>query len=175
MVRIHTRYRGDTLLTAESRFLENLNQYLQLKHITMPTLNSDALRTEFWNENISEPIDDTALSMALFLIDPLFHKTRSGEDFEPRSKPARNFTGTHFGACQIGNLIINAQCLGAPLVGDHKWPYSLGGDTSPGNLLKLCATCNRQKSSSIIFYPWSDDTLPPWIVSMLVELKSAKS
>jgi 5-methylcytosine-specific restriction endonuclease McrA len=137
-------------------------------------LNSHSIRTEFWRANIGNPIQDTPLPVALFLIDPMFHERRNGSDFIPRATNARTFSETHHGDCEIGELVVDAKCTGKPLVGDHQWPHSLGGETLGDNLLKLCPSCNRQKSSSVLYYPWSNEELPNWLVQMLNELNLAK-
>jgi hypothetical protein len=162
------------LLEANDFFLENLNQYLHYKQVILPTLNSHQLRTKFWKNNISSSIEIIPLPLALFLVDPKFHETKRGVFYEPRQNRNRSFTGTHYGKCKIGDLIADVKCQGTPLVGDHKWPYSLGGDTTPDNLLKLCPECNRQKSSSVVFYPWDTEELPNWICEMLNRLRSVK-
>ena len=162
------------MLEANVFFLENLNQYLHYKQVVLPTLNSHQLRTEFWNKSISDSVESTPLPLALFLVDPKFHETKRGELIDPRQNRNRSFPGPHFGDCKVEDLIANVKCQGTPLVGDHKWPYSLGGDTTPDNLLKLCPECNRQKSSSIVFFPWDTEELPNWLREMLIRLQMVK-
>ena len=171
---IPTQFLGDKLLTAGPVFLNNLNQYLHLKHVISPSLNSHSIRTQFWLENICHPIQDTPLPIALFLIDPMFYERRNGSNFIPRASNARTFSGPHHGNCEIGKLVLNAECTGKPLVGDHQWPHSLGGETLGDNLLKLCPSCNRQKSSSILYYPWGNQQLPNWLVQMIHKLHQVK-
>lgn len=76
----------------------------------------------------------------------------------PKDKrdPARAFTATSKreaaelagGRCE-GTRLIRCRHRGDDLHGDHWYPHSRGGATTPANLVMLCPKCNRRKSDKI--------------------------
>ena len=122
----------------------------------------------------------------LVLVHPKFSKDSVGNDFRDRLDQSRNMTMLHHerddGPCQIKYLIDTTPCVynefpqfrPGRFVGDHVWPYSLGGPTNtranlPLNRLILCSSCNGAKSNSIYSYKFEE--LPNWLVKRLYEIK----
>lgn len=76
----------------------------------------------------------------------------------PKDKrdPVRVFTSTikreaaemAGGRCE-GTRVIRCRRRGNDLHGDHWYPHSRGGATTPVNLVMLCPKCNRRKSDKI--------------------------
>ena len=117
--------------------------------------------------------------LGLVLIHPKFSKDSEGDCFREQLDQSRNMTvldeEKRHGQCQIHFLENTNKCIyiefpefrEGVFVGDHVWPYSLGGPTNSRvnlnlNRLILCKACNEAKSNSI--YSFDFNTTPDWLV-----------
>lgn len=123
-----------------------------------------------WNSRYHEAVGEelTMLnSLGLALIHPDFCYNRFGENFREHFLDASRKMSLdeeeRIGNCQI-KQITGEECAfnefpheRGRLVGDHLWPYALGGPTNDKdnwhrNRLLLCKNCNNAKSSSVATY-----------------------
>lgn len=130
-------------------------------------------RYRVWNEAYpdSKGIKLTSLNiLGLAMIHPDFCYDRFGEDFRiPFLDVNRTMSvdeEERSGLCQI-KQISDEECAfneypeeRGRLVGDHLWPFSLGGPSNDKdhwhmNRLLLCSICNNAKSSSVATYNFS--------------------
>lgn len=117
--------------------------------------------------------------LGLVLIHPVFCKDSEGDCFREQLDRVRSMTvldgEKKHGPCQIHHLQNRNKCIynefpefrDGVFVGDHVWPYSLGGPTNSRsdlnlNRLILCKSCNEAKSNSI--YSFNFDITPDWLV-----------
>lgn len=59
------------------------------------------------------------------------------------------------------------------VVGDHVFPYSLGGPTVATNKIHLCRIHNQMKSNDVHVFPW-DAPPPPWLPICLDAIRRLK-
>lgn len=81
------------------------------------------------------------------------HRKRDKEDrdsrraFSSREKSLASKMCNH--RCEGTGVLFRCRYRGNDLHGDHWYPHSKGGATSPENLVMLCPSCNRSKSDHI--------------------------
>lgn len=51
--------------------------------------------------------------------------------------------------CEGIRVFLRCKYQGRDLQGDHWFPYSRGGKTSPENLVMLCSRCNKKKTNHV--------------------------
>lgn len=59
------------------------------------------------------------------------------------------------------------------VVGDHLFPYSLGGPTVATNKIHLCALHNQMKSNDVHVFPW-EAPAPTWLPNCLDSIRRLK-
>ena len=122
------------------------------------------------------------------LIHPQFCYDLNGQNFRNDLDNSRNMivlTDEKNHPCQISKIIPDYDCifneypnfLNGNVVGDHIWPYSLGGRTNSradlkSNRLLLCNSCNTSKSNSIFHYDWKE---PVWLKERLSIINRRKT
>jgi hypothetical protein len=122
------------------------------------------------------------------LIHPQFCYDLNGENFRDELDNSRSMVvlpdeKNH--PCEISKIISDYECIfnehrkfrNGNVVGDHLWPYSLGGPTNSradltSNRLLLCNSCNTSKSNSIFHYNWEEHG---WLFDRLGTIKRKKS
>ena len=107
----------------------------------------------------------------LVLCHPAFSVDKSGDNFRhilDSQRIMHVYDNERRGRCQLRRL-NGSECIfnsydefKGQLVGDHEWPYSLGGPSNDRNdihrnRLLLCEYCNSTKSSSILLFDFSND------------------
>lgn len=143
-----------------------------------------------WNEIYPDSFGGelTRLNLlGLALIHPDFCYNRFGENFRiPFLDASRTMSvddEERIGVCQI-KQISGEECAfnefpeeRGRLVGDHLWPFALGGPTNDGNnwhtnRLLLCTNCNNAKSSSVATYKFTKRI--NWLHNRLHEISILK-
>jgi hypothetical protein len=56
------------------------------------------------------------------------------------------------------------------IVGDHLFPYALGGPTVPANKILLCARHNSLKGCDVHVFPWERRAEPEWLRPLLARI-----
>ena len=126
-----------------------------------------------WNSGYpgAHGVDLTRLNLVgLGLIHPDFCYNRFGENFRTTFLDVKRAMSIdeheRLGKCQI-QQISGEECAfnefpeeRGRLVGDHLWPYALGGPSNDAdhwhrNRLLLCKNCNSAKSSSVATYSFT--------------------
>ena len=64
--------------------------------------------------------------------------------------------------------------LEGQVVGDHIFPYSLGGPTVGSNKVHLCVLHNQMKSNDVHVFPWETAELP-WLPICLKAIRRLKA
>jgi len=126
-----------------------------------------------WNSEYPMALGGELTMLNLFglaLIHPNFCYDRFGENFRKQFLDTNRTMSVdeeeRNGKCQV-NQITGEECAfnefpeeRGRLVGDHLWPYTLGGPSNDAdhwhrNRLLLCQNCNSAKSSSVATYKFT--------------------
>ena len=72
--------------------------------------------------------------------------------------------------CELGKIIPGAVCPNKATELDHIWPVSLGGETRDSNRADLCSVCNRGKSNTPGYFPWTAEA-PGWVIEKIFSIR----
>jgi hypothetical protein len=148
--------------------VSSLNEYLKYINKIQIEKSSSQMKREYWIELFNLAPSQREMKENLPIAMALIHP-----EFPDCGKPSRTgFIRSLSDNCQLGKIVMGAECLNPAEEKDHIWPLSLGGSTIDSNRADLCTNCNRGKGSTVVgYFPWTGKT-PEWVIQKIFKIRS---
>jgi hypothetical protein len=131
-----------------------------------------------WHDLRAEALIRRDLPLALALVHPQHWEEAASFDavLGPRAFRTPVLRGTQYCSAEDywGIRCAPRDARNVEIVGDHAWPYSLGGPTHVANIRWLCRRHNAAKSSDVHLYPW-EGLWPEWLTGVLDRILRLRS